>query len=165
MVSETTPYVKTLEDELDWKLLDQLSSVVLQISNFCFEIKKLCVTTEFIVLTLVVKFTKERLDNSLFVTTAMIAFGFWALDAIAYSYQVKLRGVMDEIRERLRSRQSTQIIGAVSAPVIEPERVRITRWIGIRNAIFNSSMFLYGILLIIDILVWILFVTGQIPKQ
>ena len=33
------PYVKTLEDELDWKLLDQLHTAVAQISNFCFEIK------------------------------------------------------------------------------------------------------------------------------
>ena len=48
----TKPYTKSLQDELDWKLLDQLHGVVAQISSFCFETKKLCVTTEFIVLTL-----------------------------------------------------------------------------------------------------------------
>ena len=51
------PYTKTLQDELDWKLLDQLHSVVAQISGFCFDTKKFCVTTEFVVLTLIVKFT------------------------------------------------------------------------------------------------------------
>jgi hypothetical protein len=52
------PYYKTLQDELDWKLLDQLYGVVAQISSFCFETKKFCVTTEFVVLTLMIKFTE-----------------------------------------------------------------------------------------------------------
>ena len=39
------PYTKTLQDELNWKLVDQLYGVVAQISGFCFEIKKFCVTT------------------------------------------------------------------------------------------------------------------------
>ena len=62
------PYVKSLEDELDWKLLDQLHGAVSQISGFCFEIKKFCVTTTFIILTLLVKFTSDNLDQSLFIT-------------------------------------------------------------------------------------------------
>ena len=57
------PYAKTLQDELDWKLLDQLHGAVAQISNFCFEIKKFCVTTLFVAMTLIIKFTSDKLKS------------------------------------------------------------------------------------------------------
>src|SRR5258708_29521344 len=89
MAIDPQPYEKTLEDELDWKLLDQLYGVVSQISSFCFETKKLCVTTEFVVLTLLAKFTTDKLDHSLFVTAMVVPLCFWFLDAVVYYYQVK----------------------------------------------------------------------------
>jgi len=42
---------KTTEEEIDWKLLDQLHAAVGQISSFCFEVKKFCVTTLFAAIT------------------------------------------------------------------------------------------------------------------
>ena len=69
---DAKPYTKTLQDELDWKLLDQLSGVVSQISSFCFETKKFCVTTLFVVMTLMVKFTSDKLDDSIFVAGLLI---------------------------------------------------------------------------------------------
>lgn len=77
--SNIQPYAKSLEDELDWKLLDQLYGVVSQISNFCFETKKFCVTTEFVVLTLLAKFTSDKLDQALFITGLAIPVCFWFL--------------------------------------------------------------------------------------
>ena len=119
MPSNADSYEKTLEDELDWKLLDQLHHVVSQISGFCFETKKFCVTTEFVVLAFVVKFTSNKLDRSVFVVALIIPVCFWFLDAVAYYYQAKLRGTMDAIRDRLRSRQSKHIVGTPSTPTID----------------------------------------------
>ena len=96
------PYTKSLQDELDWKLLDQLYGVVAQISSFCFEIKKFCVTTLFVVMTLMIKFTSDKLDHSIFVAGLLIPICFWFLDATGYFYQVKLRGTMESSRQDWR---------------------------------------------------------------
>jgi len=120
---DATPYTKTLQDELDWKLLDQLYGVVAQISSFCFEIKKFCITTEFVVIALVVKFTNNRLDESIFAAGLLIPASFWFLDATAYFYQVKLRGTMEAIRQRLAARGISPLISVNGAAVIAPERV------------------------------------------
>jgi len=164
-MAETNPYIKTLEDELDWKLLDQLHNIVSQISSFCFETKKFCVTTEFVALTLIVKFTGDKLDHSLFFTGAIIAVCFWFLDAVAYYYQVKLRGTMDAIQLRLRSRQSKQLVGIEKSNVIEPNRVNASWATRAFNAGINHSMWLYGFLVLIDLGLWLLFLGGGIATN
>jgi hypothetical protein len=83
-------YTRSLDDELDWKLIDQLYGIVSQISGFCFETKKFCVTTEFVVLAFLAKFTVNKLDHSLFVSGLVILLCFWILDSVAYFYQVKI---------------------------------------------------------------------------
>lgn len=164
-MSESIPYIKTLEDELDWKLIDQLHNIVSQISSFCFETKKFCVTTEFVALPLIVKFTDDKLDHSLFVTGAVIAMCFWFLDAVAYYYQVKLRGTMDAIQQRLRSRQSKQLFGIDKSIVIEPSRVNASWATRAFNAGINHSMWIYGLLILINFGLWLLFLCGGIATN
>jgi hypothetical protein len=154
MNAPNKPYTKSLNDELDWKLLDQLHGAVSQISNFCFEIKKFCITTLFIVLAFVIKFTSDKLDHSIFATGLIIALCFWFLDATGYYYQVKLRGMMNAIRERLASEHSTKIVNSLSANVIEPSRVEAPLYKRILAAGFNHSMWLYAILLVINFSTW-----------
>lgn len=154
---DSKPYTKTLQDELDWKLLDQLHSVVAQISSFCFEIKKFCVTTDFVVVTLVVKFTSDKLDPSLFVAGLIIPICFWFLDATGYFYQVKLRGTMESIRQRLASRDIT-----VGDFIIDHSRASAPMQQRIVNAGFNHSMWIYAFLIMVDIGVWLLFIAGGI---
>lgn len=156
------PYTKSLQDELDWKLLDQLHSVVAQISGFCFETKKFCVTTEFVVLAFLAKFTKDSLDHSLFITGLLIALCFWFLDGVAYFYQVKLRGTMGVIRDRLASRSHEPIILDVRVKVIEDERIDGAIGTRIREAFFNHSMWIYYALLLLGAIAWILFALGAI---
>ncbi|HTC33323.1 MAG TPA: hypothetical protein VK724_08125 [Bryobacteraceae bacterium] len=162
MAEEQKAYVKTLEDELDWKLLDQLAGVVTQISSFCFEIKKFCVTTAFVVLTLIASFTRAKVDHSLFVAGLVVPICFWFLDSVAYFYQVKLRGSMDSIRERIVSRGGQ--IGGSSAigQVISPKRASRSGSGKVFDAAFNHSMWLYGLMLLIDLVVWGLFVNRSI---
>jgi len=156
------PYVKTLEDELDWKLLDQLHSVVSQISSFCFEIKKYCVTTEFVVLSLLVKFTADKLDNSLFIAGLLIPLCFWFLDAVGYYYQVKLRGAMENIRKRIASRDTQQIVDENGEQVILLERSNRSLFRRILDSYVNHSMWLYVFMITTDIVVWRLFIARSI---
>ena len=156
------PYTKSLQDELDWKLLDQLHSVVAQISSFCFEIKKFCITTLFVVMTLMIKFTLNKLDHSIFVAGILIPLCFWFLDATAYFYQVKLRGIMESIRQRLASRDEKSLVAANGENVIASSRVSASIHDRVFNAALNHSMWLYGLLVLIDFGVWLLFLGGGI---
>ena len=154
-----------MDDELDWKLLDQLYGVVSQISNFCFETKKFCVTTEFVVLTLLAKFTADKLDHSLFVVAFAIPVSFWFLDAVAYYYQVSIRGGMAAIQERIKIRNqgclvilTTTGVPTAGVPIIAPARVDKPFGQRVCDAVFNHSMWLYGFLIGADFVVWCLFV-------
>lgn len=159
---DTKPYTKTLQDELDWKLLDQLSGVVSQISSFCFEIKKFCVTTLFVVLTLMAKFTNDKLDHSIFVAGLCIPLCFWFLDSTGYFYQVKLRGTMEQIRLRLTSRDARPLVASDGTAIIAPERVNASSSRRVLDAALNHSMWLYAVLAVADVIVWGLFWAGRI---
>jgi hypothetical protein len=162
MANGIQPYIKTLEDELDWKLFDQLSGVVSQISGFCFEIKKFCVTTLFVALTLMVRFTNDRLDHSLFVAAVLITICFWFLDSVAYFYQVKLRGSMNAIRDRILARDPKQVIDVGSPKVIATSRVERSSLLRVKDAAINHSMWLYGFLIAIELGLWNIFRLGRI---
>ena len=142
--------------------MDQLHGVVAQISSFCFETKKLCVTTEFIVLTLVVKFTTDALDHSIFVSALVVTICFWFLDATAYFYQVKLRGTMESIRERLASRESVVLVSTQGTRFIAPDRAKSSWAKRVRQSAFNHSMWLYAVLMIADAAVWLAYAAGAI---
>ena len=159
---EPKPYTKTLQDELDWKLLDQLSGVVSQISSFCFEIKKFCITTLFVVLTLLMRLTSNKLDNSLFVAGLCIPLCFWFLDSTGYLYQVKLRGTMEQIRQRLASKDDRPLITDSGASVIAESRVNAPTYRRVLGSAINHSMWLYAVLVVADIAIWFLFWGGKI---
>lgn len=91
-------YDRTVEDELDWSLLNQLHAVVLQIGSFCFRTKQVCLTVLIAVLGILRAVTSNELDQSFFVAGLLIPVCFWFLDSVAYFYQVKVRGVMDSVR-------------------------------------------------------------------
>jgi hypothetical protein len=159
---DAKPYTKTLQDELDWKLLDQLSGVVSQISSFCFETKKFCVTTLFVVMTLMVKFTSDKLDDSIFVAGLLIPLCFWFLDSTGYFYQVKLRGTMEQIRSRLASRDLRPLVAADGTGIIAKDRVNIPNYRKVLDAALNHSMWLYAVLVVANLAVWALFSIGKI---
>ena len=159
---DAKPYTKTLQDELDWKLLDQLSGVVSQISSFCFETKKFCVTTLFVVMTLMVKFTSDKLDDSIFVAGLLIPLCFWFLDSTGYFYQVKLRGTMEQIRSRLASRDQRPLVAADGTGIIAKDRVNIPNYRKVLDAALNHSMWLYALLVVANLAVWALFSIGTI---
>jgi hypothetical protein len=157
MVDNSKGYKRSFDDELDWNLLDQLHKVVLQISTFCFRTKQICLTVEIAVIGLLIKFTDNKLDESVFIAGLIIPLCFWFVDSMAFFYQVKTRGIMDNIRYRLKKRNSNLMIDESMLNVIDTKRIDKNKFKNIINSFFNHSMWLYYILLITDITLWISF--------
>lgn len=147
------PYQKSCTDEIDFKVVDQLHGAVSQISGFCFEIKKICVATLFIVLTLIVKITNNKLDLSIFISSYCMILSFWFLDSVAYYYQIKLRGKMQEkldgIENRNDNKKLTKHDGITN---IEKKTKELWPFAKILNAGINHSMWLYLILFLLSLL-------------
>jgi len=162
MPAEPSEYKKSFEDELDWNLIDQLHKVVLQISGFCFRTKQICLTVNIAVIGLLIKFTENKLDKSVFVAGLVVPLAFWFLDSIAYYYQVKVRGTMKEMRENLRNRNVQALIQPQenclqAESVISSKRIHKSNLKNITSAAFNHSMWLYALLIAADTVCWLLF--------
>jgi hypothetical protein len=154
--------MKSTEEEIDWKLLDQLHGAVSQISSFCFEVKKFCVTTLFAAITVVLTITARKLDHSVFIVGLLIPLCFWFLDATGYYYQVKLRGMMEAIKVRLAKRSGNQIVSASGLEIISASRTSASAQRRVLDAGFNHSMWVYLLLVVLDLLAWALYSSGHI---
>jgi hypothetical protein len=112
------------------------------------------VTTLFVVITVLAKFTQDKLDHSIFVTAVIITILFWFLDSVSFYYQVKLRGMMNGIRESIHKRAKTQIISNTISQAIQPDRIANKQYKLVFDAVFNHSMWLYGILSALTAIFW-----------
>lgn len=157
-----TEYIRTVEDELDWSLLNQLHSAVLQMGTFCFRTKQVCLTVLVGVVGLITALTSDKLDASIFVAGLLIPICFWFLDSIAYYYQVKLRGVMDGIRDRIQSRNSNDQLRGPNSEVIENSRTSRSPAQRVKDAFFNHSMWIYYLIILVDCILWVAYSYGAI---
>lgn len=157
-----TEYKRTIDDELDWSLLNQLHSVVLQMSTFCFRTKQVCLTVLVAIVGLIATFTSEKLDTSVFVAGALIPICFWFLDSIAYYYQVKLRGLMDSIRDQIYKRHGESVLRGPNLEVIADTRIDKSATKRLQDAFFNHSMWLYLVLFLINCVLWGAYLVGSI---
>lgn len=156
-------YEKTLEDELDWNLLNQLHNVVLQLSNFTYHTKQICLTVEIGITGLLFNLTGNKLDVSVFIASLIIALSFWFLDSVAYYYQVKIRSGMTQIQEKIRARNKEKIIYSGDFKrIIEEERITRSQLRKFFDAFFNNSMWFYYLLVGIILILWYLFIAGFI---
>ena len=152
-----TKYIKTVEDELDWSLLNQLHAVVLQIGTFCFRTKQVCLTVLIGVVGLITALTSDSLDTSVFVAGLLIPICFWFLDSVAFYYQVKLRGVMDDIRDRIQGRHTDEILRSPNVEVIADSRTDRPTLKKIQDAFINHSMWLYYLIMVVNCILWAAF--------
>ncbi len=91
-------------------------------------------------------FTNKSLDLSLFIITYIITLCFWFLDATSYYYQVKLRANIDIRLDKIRSLKVEQ----VEQDTIEDRRVNKGLLAKLKDAIFNHSMWIYYILIVLN---------------
>ncbi|MGF1878797.1 hypothetical protein L4D77_26375 [Photobacterium frigidiphilum] len=127
----TEEYKKGCRDELDWNAVEQLHESTLQISNSCFEFKKLCVGLIGIIVAALIKFGDNGTHILVFLLPLIISIGFWICDSTAYYYQKKNRSLMNKTLNGIATRN--QAIGD-ALPTDAP------RW---KQAFFNPSMVLY----------------------
>ena len=132
---------KNLQDEIDWKTIDQIHEATLRISNECFEYKKLCVAVLAAVAALMIKLGNGLSDKSVFVVCLIVCIGFWLSDATAYFYQRKLRAAMDNRITMLAERNK-----------VSYDRPITSR--SILASAFNPSMILYYVLIITILALW-----------
>jgi len=128
---EKNEYKKCYEDELDWSSIDQLHEATLQISNQCFEYKKLCVGIIGIVVAALLKLGTPASLSVISNICIVISFGFWFCDATAYYYQRANRQKINKLLDQIKTRNSN-----------EQDHVSKLKnsWF---NAFFNQSMSLY----------------------
>ncbi|MCD9467341.1 hypothetical protein [Photobacterium iliopiscarium] len=127
----TEEYKKSCRDELDWNAVEQLHESTLQISNSCFEFKKLCVGLIGIIVAALIKFDDNGTHILVFILPLIISIGFWICDSTAYYYQKKNRSLMNKTLNGIAARN--QATGD-ALPTDTPQ------W---KQALFNPSMALY----------------------
>jgi hypothetical protein len=155
-------YKRTLEDELDWKVIDQLHTATVNFSTTSLEIKKLFFVLIGIAVPTIIKLSGDKLDFSLFMTLYILTFTFWFLDSFTYFYQEKLREKMNWHFNEIKNRNKESLIvpdGIKQGLVIEINRTNKNRlW---RSA-SNPSVRFYFVLFTINTLGLFLFLNKYI---
>jgi len=128
-------YKRSCLDEIDWTEIDQLHAAILQLSNSCYEYKKICVTFLGVTITALTAITKGIINDYYFLISIIIIVGFWISDALSYYYQRKLRNIMDKKVGKIAIRNDIQ--------GYEIGTLKMSRM----GALFNHSMILYYMLL------------------
>ena len=150
-------YKKSLEDEIDWKIIDQLHAATLNFSTTSLELKKLFFVLVGIAVPTLVKLAGDKLDLSLFVTIYLLSLTFWLLDSFTYFYQEKLREKMDNHFTQIRTRN----VETIENPdyTLENNRTSSGR---IWRSLTNLSIKLYIFSIILNTIALILYLIGVI---
>jgi hypothetical protein len=151
-------YKKSLEDEIDWKIIDQLHTATLNFSNTSLELKKLFIVLAGVAVPSLIKLAKDKLDTSLFVTIYLLAFTFWLLDSFTYFYQEGLREKMDSHFKKIKDRNKDVVVtedntGAAEL-TLEDSRKDNNRII---RSIFNLSVGLYMLAIFLNTFALVLY--------
>ena len=156
-------YKKSLEDEIDWKIIDQLHTATINFSTTSLEIKKLFFVLTGIAVPSLIKLAHDKLDLSMFITLYILTCTFWFLDSFTYFYQEKLREKMDSHFSLIKNRNKKEVIitsGFNEGFTIEATRTKENRiW---RSFILNPSVRLYWILFVANSIVFLLFLKNII---
>ena len=128
-----------------------MHEAVLQLSKSCFEFKKLSVAVLGTAVAVLLKFTDDGLDHSLFVVGLSICGSFWLADATNYYYQRVVRREIDKTMNRIGERS-----GGEDFKPKDPTRVSR------RAAAFNPSMTLHFALSALLVVGWIAYGAGLI---
>lgn len=83
-MAENKEYKKSLEDEIDWKLIDQLHLATVNFSTMSLELKKLFFVLVGIAVPSLLKLAHDKLDISFFITLYILTITFWFLDSFTY---------------------------------------------------------------------------------
>lgn len=148
-MTEKKEYKKTVQDEIDWKIIDQLHSATLNFSSTSLELKKLLFVLIGIAVPSLIKLAGNKIDLSLFITIYLLSMTFWYLDSLTYYYQENLREKMDIRFSQIKARNIESII--LSNKITEDFTLENNRTYEdrIKRSAFNPSvkiyMFIWGL--------------------
>ncbi|MDR1802640.1 MAG: hypothetical protein LBQ94_03455 [Treponema sp.] len=151
-------YKKTLDDEIDWKIIDQLHNSTINFSSATLETKKLLFVLLGIAVPALIKLADDTLDLSLFVTLYIIIAAFWFLDGFAFHYQEKLRMKMDEKFRKIKMRNNLVIEENETFTIDDRKNKKCT----ILHMIINFSLGIYFVLILLNTIAFILYLRGII---
>jgi len=152
-------YKKSLDDEIDWKIIDQLHSATLNFSTTSLELKKLLFVLIAIAVPSLIKLANDQLDTSLFITIYLLAFTFWFLDSFTYFYQEKLREKMDNHFSKIKIRNTEKLIlekKEINDFTLENNRTSSDR---IKRSLTNPSVRLYMFVIALNSIAYVLYLT------
>ncbi|PMD91637.1 hypothetical protein BWI97_21215 [Siphonobacter sp. BAB-5405] len=161
-MEQSKEYVKSLDDEIDWKIIDQLHSATLNFSTTSLELKKLLIILVGICVPSLIKLAGDKLDTSLFITIYLLSFTFWFLDSFTYFFQEKLREKMDKHFGIIKARNADKLSSVENENIdftLDNDRTSKNRFI---RSIFNVSISLYIVILILNTFAFVLYATDII---
>lgn len=147
-------YKKSIEDEVDWKIIDQLHNATNNFSSYSLEFKKIYFIILGISIPLIFKLSGDKLNVALFFTPLTLSFSFWFLDSFTYYYQEKLREKMDSHFENLKKRNSS-ILSSSETSTLEKQFTlpnNRTSKKRLLRSIFNHSSLLFIVLIFLNLL-------------
>lgn len=149
-------YEKSLEDEIDWKVIDQLHAATNFFASTSTELKKIFFTLIVIAIPTLIKLSGDKIDRALFISIYILTFLFWILDSYTYFYQDKLREKMNLLFNDIKNRNKTENMQGNNEEevTIEINRTSKNR---LKRSLFNYSMSLYLLVFIVNLLALILF--------
>ncbi|GCD52019.1 hypothetical protein [Acetobacter pasteurianus] len=150
MSNDETDYKKSLSDELDFNSIDQYHESIMQISNQCFEYKKLCVGAIGIIIAAMLKIKSQGTLILVPLICIFVTIGFWMCDSTAYYYQRANRQKLSFIQNQISSRNKQGDYNSVEIKN------------SVSGSIFNRSMILYMYFVIILFLFLLIEVIAKI---
>lgn len=150
-------YKKSLEDEIDWKIIDQLHTATLNFSTTSLELKKILFILVGIAVPSLIKLAGDKLDTSLFITIYLLSVTFWLLDSFTYFYQEKLREKMDKLFNQIKKRNIEVLILVEKKEdeyTLENSRTSTDR---IKRSLTNPSVRLYMFVIGLNTIAFILY--------
>lgn len=153
---------KNIENEIDWKIIDQLHNATNNFSKNYLEIKKLLFVVIGISTPLIINLCNNKLDRSLFISLYLFIVSFWLFDSYSYYYQEKLRAKMNDRFKNINARNND--VNSVEASeeefTLQKNRTNKKR---ILRSLFNMShLVFYGILFLLVTLGFVLYNYGII---
>ena len=135
---------RVIADELDKIQIDQLHKATLNFSNNSLETKKLCVTVQIAVYTLLAGIYKESPLSNLVIALELLGILipvlFYAVDVVLYFYQDRLRENMNKRMDEIKKRNGLPVRSENGS------KRRLFR------SFFNGSQILYLGLIIVSII-------------
>jgi hypothetical protein len=149
-------YKKSLEDEIDWKIIDQLHAATINFSTTSLDLKKLLFVLIGLAVPTIIKLAGNKLDISLFITVYLLGFTFWFLDSFTYFYQEKLREKMDKHFSNIKERNAQELIVGIKKEDFTLENTR-TNTDRLKRSANNPSVRLYMFVIGLNTIALILF--------